>query len=250
LKDVQLHGEALIRHNGEILPREEGNGILNSIQSGEELPDGYEIVVVLWDIIPTSVAIPKGKYDVPYSERYETLVTRIPHTQYVSIVQTKVLFKVEDIKQFYKQVRELGHEGLVIKAPYMKWKDGTSTEQFKLKAEVIVELEAYALTEGEGKNAKTFGSISMRSSDELVLVDVSGIKDDMRKYIFDNWSMIRGKIFSVKSNALISNKKIEGKYSLYLPRVVEIRNDKVLANSYQEIVDEFESSLDKIEFPF
>lgn len=248
--NYELHGEALIKRDGKILNRETGNGIFNSYLSGEDIVDGDEVFIQVWDIIPLRVAQPKGTYSVDYSKRFDMLQDIISKCKHISIVDTEVLYDVESIKAKYKKAREAGEEGLVIKAPYMTWKDGTSREQFKLKAEVIVDLEIIGFTEGEGKNKKTFGSIQTKSSDDILYVDVSGISDELRLKIHNNREYYIGKIMAVKANAITSNKNIEGKMSLFLPRHVEIREDKNTANTYEEIVKEFESSLDKLEFPF
>lgn len=248
--NYELHGEALIKRDGKILNRETGNGIFNSYLSGEDIVDGDEVFIQVWDIIPLRVAQPKGTYSVDYSKRFDMLQDIISKCKHISIVDTEVLYDVESIKAKYKKAREAGEEGLVIKAPYMAWKDGTSREQFKLKAEVIVDLEIIGFTEGEGKNKKTFGSIQTKSSDDILYVDVSGISDELRLKIHNNREYYIGKIMAVKANSITSNKNIEGKMSLFLPRHVEIREDKNTANTYDEIVKEFESSLDKLEFPF
>lgn len=250
LRNHQLHGELLVKRNGIILPREEGNGMLNSLLSGGVLENDCYLFLVLWSYVPLDAVKPKSADTRPYKEVYNNLLTMFAGVDksIIDIVETEIVYTENDVRKMYSRVKESGGEGLVIKDPNMVWKDGTSRQQFKIKTEFVVELEIIGFTKGNNKFSETFGSIMMKSADDLLFVDVSGIKDDVRKYISDNRESFIGKIASVKSNAICNNKAIEGKYSLFLPRLVEIREDKNTANTFEEIKREYANSLDKIKF--
>ena len=81
------------------------------------------------------------------------------------------------------------------------------------------------------------GSLICATSDRLVEVSISGFSDELRQWITDNIDSLIGKIVTVLYNERISSKDKNraGVDSLFLPRFVEFRNDKSVANSSKEI---------------
>jgi len=240
----QFHGELLIynRNSSEILTRQEGNGILNSILKGGELSDNHVIKYGVWDSIPIKEAYSKNKYKVPYSERLNSIQSLNKEKfDNVFLVNTRIINSFEEALEHYQEVISLGGEGTIIKNPEGIWEDTTSKNCLKLKVEMEVDLKIIGYNEGYGKNSDTFGSLICESSDKLLEVSVSGFKDTERKYIFDNMNDILGKIITVKSNDILNPGKNNEKYSLFLPRYVEIRNDKSEANTLKEIQDIYDS---------
>jgi hypothetical protein len=75
----------------------------------------------------------------------------------------------------------------------------------------------------------------MASSDRLVEVNISGFSDDLREWITNNIDSLIGKIATVLYNERITSKGRGSVDSLFLPRFVEFRNDKSIANSSKEI---------------
>lgn len=51
-KDYAIEGELVVKQYGNILDRKKSNGILNSILSGGELPDGARIQMIAWNMLP------------------------------------------------------------------------------------------------------------------------------------------------------------------------------------------------------
>jgi ATP-dependent DNA ligase len=75
------------------------------------------------------------------------------------------------------------------------------------------------------------GALELESEDGRVKVSVgSGFTDDDRMSITES---IIGSIITVQYNQLIENKN--GGISLYLPRFVEIRDDKEVADTLDKI---------------
>ena len=81
------------------------------------------------------------------------------------------------------------------------------------------------------------GSLICASSDRKVIVSVSGFSVQMRQWITDNIDSVIGKIITVMYNERISSKGADRSEtdSLFLPRFVEFRSDKSVANSSEEI---------------
>lgn len=239
-EDSVTTGELLVCQKGEgtPLPRTTGNGILNSLLHGEDLDEKYLLHFVVWDIIPL-VDWYKGNYNVPYSERWKKLVACVADER-IQTIETKVTSSVQEAKDFALEWMKDGQEGAILKNADGVWKDHTSPSQVKIKAELDVDLIIKAMTPGNGKNKDTFGSLTCESSDGKLAVDVSGLTDKERQYIkatFDEeW---KDKVCVVKANQLLSPGKNNDKYSLFLPRFVEKREDKHEGDDIERIISIF-----------
>jgi DNA ligase-1 len=245
-RGFQFHGELLVYKDGELMERAEGNGVLNKIQQGKnKLPAGHEIRFVAWDMIPIEAAVPKGKYEVPYKIRLAQLEALNLFGQ-VTVVETKRVHSIREAYEHYQEQLALGLEGTILKDPEAIWEDTTSKKQVKFKLEVTIELECVGFNPGKGKNASTFGSAKLRSSDGLLTVNCSGFKDADRKYISENRDDFISTIWAVKSNAM-TKKRADGTRSLFLPQYVEQRNDKSEADSLERIELQFESAVTDLE---
>ena len=244
---LQYHGELLVERNGAVLPREQSNGILNHVVQGGSFAAGDRPVYLLWDGIPLTAIKPKGKYEVKFSARLAGLMARLAASQApgqaISLIETRIVNSLEDAYSHYRELLAKGKEGTIIKHPGAIWRDGTSKEQVKLKLEVDVDLEITGFTEGNGKNADTFGSITTKTSDGLLVVDVSGFTDAKRKELHDNRQDVIGKIMTVRANSIMTPQNGNDPHSLFLPRYVEIRTDKSEADSLARVKVQFESAI-------
>ena len=247
-KGNQIHGEMLCRDpSGKVLPREVGNGAFNSVCKGGKLPERWTVLFRVWDCIPLSAVEPKGKYTEPYGSRFEGLknyikkaVFRIHAEEGVNVdiiepIETKIVHSLSEAKAFYRQMIGTGREGAVLKNPTAIWRDGVSKEQVKLKIECDCDLKIVDFIQGEGKYKDTLGSIVCVSSDGELETNVSGFSDAMRKKIWTNKNDYVGMIATVRFNDIMQK---EGQVaSLFLPRFVEFREDKIEADSFRRIMD-------------
>jgi len=240
-------GEFLVNKDGVILPRQEGNGLLNSLAQGEDLPKGHTVEYHVWDAVPKIYFKKKGEYDCPYKDRLEYVRQCVgpAGTGPVFVSDTEIIKSWAEAKAHFKKMLKAGQEGSIIKLGSMKWEDGDSVGQIKLKQETVVELKVVGFREGRGKNASLFGSIIGQTEDGLLEVGVSGIKDALRKHISENRELYLGKIMAVKGNGVMSPQPdTDGKYSMYLPRLVEFRDDKMVADTLQQVIDQFEAAME------
>jgi len=242
-KGTQTHGELTIYIDGVMQAREIGNGIFNSLLKGGSLEPGQQVVYDCWDQIPLSAAIPKGKYDVAYQNRFLGLTTQVhaANQLHVRLTETRIVFSMAEAVVHYKEHRARKLEGTILKAPTTIWKDGTSKDQVKMKEEIDVELRVKGFNPGKGKNANTFGSIQCESECGLLEVNVSGMPDDMRAAIHADRANWPGKIITARSNSLLapSKGKKNGLWSMFLPRLIEERMDKTVADTLEQIQDQF-----------
>lgn len=260
------HGElTLVDADNNVLPREIGNGLISSILStgddSEIISNGYRLQVHLWDAIPYTAYLSSTKVDVPYSKRFDFVSSQVEKhgNSKVYIVDSKVVDTMDEaITYAGKRVAE-GGEGAVVKLPSMKWKTGTSKEQLKLKQKVQVELEILGFNEGTGKNKDLFGSLYCNSRDGMLEANVSssGMKQELKEWISANRDAVIGRVVTITANRVMEPQKETGatavfgdqivrrdpsKASLFLPVFVELRLDKTMADSYDEIQAAFQSS--------
>lgn len=248
LTGVCIQGELLVRDaDNTLLPREVGNGLLNSAFKGGEIPEGHTVVADVWDIVPTSF-----ETDLGYVERYNMLKrAMLEHTDLfaVSLIETKMVYSLEEAYEHYFQKVADGMEGTILKDPNAKWVNSTSRQQLKMKLEVDVDLKIVGYTPGKGKNESTFGSITCETSDGELSVNVSGFKDKpqkgilTRQQIWDQRDELLGTILTVRFNNIMKPTASNHLHSLFLPRAVEFRSDKDVADSLERVFEQFEAAI-------
>jgi DNA ligase-1 len=243
-RDLQLHGELLVKKGKDILPRQESNGMLNKLLKGGALPAGHRVIYKVWDVIPLSSAVAGGSYKVPYHARWDVLESMFPERGDGAItrIKTKRVYSVQEAKDHYIECLEAGEEGTVLKDAYAIWEDKTSKWQVKFKLEVTVELRVKGFKPGRNKFEGKVGSLECESQDGKLEVNVSGFPDDLRDEITANFkSDWMGSIVAVTSNSIMPERN--GTYSLFLPRFAEQRLDKKKADTLKQIQDQFEAAL-------
>jgi DNA ligase-1 len=238
--DWQYHGELLVERDGAVLPREIGNGILNSILKGGEFGAGERPVYLMWDCIPTVFAVAKGRCLKPYFTRYYDLQgSGWLTSDMIRVIPTRIIHSITEAEAHYRELLAQGKEGTVLKHPHAVWKDGTSKHQVKLKLDVDVDLEVIGFTQGKGKFAETFGAVQCATRCRGLRVDVSGFTDQRRNEINASRSTVLGQIMTVKANAVMAGEP----HSLFLPRFVELRLDKTVADSLDEVKAQFAAAV-------
>lgn len=249
LPDTQTHGEVLVMVDGAVAPREIGNGIINSVLKGGDFASNEVPTLLLWDQIPQSSVVSGGQYNTPYDVRLRNLTKQASDSTMLKLIDTRIVHNMEEAMIHYGEVLAVGGEGTILKDCDAIWKDTTSKQQVKLKLEVTVDLKIVGFTEGKGKNADTFGSITCESCDGELVVNVSGFKDKKQRGILTRAEIheirdtLVGTVMSVTSNNIMPPTKTNPKYSLFLPRFAEFRTDKVVADSLQQIKDQFANAV-------
>jgi len=246
LSHQQMHGELLVYENGVLLPREKGNGILNSLMQGGDLPRYHRVAYEAWDMIPAEAAVDGGKYEVPYSTRHKRLqdVVNTSTSNCLQVIETEIVSSYAEAMEHYRRKLAQGKEGTILKYAHAPWRDGDSKDQVKFKLEVDVDLKIIGFLPGEGKNEATFGSVVCRTEDDLLEVSVSGFTDAKRKEIHEQRDAILGKIMAVRANQVMTPSTPESLHSLFLPRHVEIRQDKAQADTLQRVLDQFKAAVE------
>lgn len=214
--------------------RAEGNGNINS-----DNPDYNNIHYTIWDYLTEDEYTLKDSKR-GYDERFDTLThTLKKHNS--SLVHVVPSFRVNNIKDALKVTSEWmnkGLEGGVLKSSKMKFKNGTSKEQLKIKLKVDVEVRCTGFIEGtkgtkyEGKNKV----ITFENDERTIKGQCSGMTDSMVDEVTKNPEKYIGKVLSVQFNDLT---KAEGHeyYALSHPRFVEWRDcDKDETDSLEKAI--------------
>lgn len=229
--DCVFDGELLVNDKGVVLDRQTGNGILNKANKGtiSDL-EARKVHATIWDIIPY-VYFADGHCPTPYSTRFATLQNMNPSGK-IHLVESAIVGDIETAKETFEKYLAAGLEGIILKDMNGPWEDKRSKGQIKFKGEMECDLKVVAVEEGSGKYTGMLGALVCVSSDGIVKVNVgSGFNDEQRKSLMPR--DLLGKIVAVKYNARIKNK--QGEESLFLPIIIEIREDKDVADSSELI---------------
>ena len=231
--DCVFDGELLVKHNGQILDRQTGNGILNKAVKGTiSEKEAAMVAATIWDIIPfTDFTETKG--NTKYETRFESLCVMMDTYQptKISLVDHWEVDNITEAHTLFEGLLAQGQEGIILKTKDGIWEDKRTKSQIKFKGELECDLKIVAIEMGTGKYTGMLGAIICESADGVVNVRVgSGFNDEQRKMLGDE---IIGKIAAVKYNARIKNK--QGEESLFLPIFLEVREDKITADNSKDI---------------
>ena len=232
--DCVFDGELVVKKHGIILDRQTGNGILNKANKGTiSEAEASLVCATVWDVIPYLYFV-DGHCPTAYSKRFNSLSLLLEKHKptRVSLVDNMVVANYEVAKQVFEIYLAEGQEGIILKDMNGDWEDKRAKHQIKFKGELECDLKIVGVEEGTGKYAGMLGAIICESADGLIKVRVgSGFSDEQRK---DYWSQtLVDKVAAIKYNMRIKNKA--GEESLFLPIVLEVREDKTVADSSGDI---------------
>lgn len=241
---VVFNGECLvIDTNGNILPRETGNGIIQ--KAGKDTISNSEamrVVFVLWDVLPYDAYL-NGLWEVERKERRELLEAAIStlDSEYVRMIEYRVVNDIGEAFDYNSEAISRGDEGVILKCESGIWKSHTSPKQLKLKLKMQFDMRVVAFRPGEGKRSGMIGSLVLQSEDGLVEAGCgTGIKEKDHEWTYqtmmERWDEIENCITTVESTSLTVDKRT-GKISLFLPVWIEFRFDKDTADTYERMLE-------------
>jgi len=130
------------------------------------------------------------------------------------------------------------------------WKSGTPDYQIKIKIIFDCEVRITGYKMGKGKFSETLGAVLYESEDGLIVGSCGGgfdnkERDDLLKRID---ALIESRqIFTIRGNDVVFNENDPEKFSIYLPRFVELRNDKSEADTCAKIQEQVKSFTDALQ---
>jgi len=221
-----------------ITDRAEGNGLINS-----STPPHDKIVFDVWDYISLEEyknAGSKIKNKTPYNVRFSELELILEHTQSSNIkcIESHTVRNIQEALEQTSKWMQQGLEGGVLKNSKAVFKDGTSTEQLKLKIQIDAEVRIVGFKDGKlgTKRASKVGSIMFENDEGTIKGQCSGFNDKELNDMTDNPEKYLNKIMTVQFNDLTKARGHDF-YALSHPRFIEIRNDKSTTNNLQEVQD-------------
>lgn len=244
--NTQVHGEMTVMKDGKVLPRQIGNGMINSVIQGGTWDEGCTPMLSVWDQIPLDCAVPGGKCMSPYRYRFLILEAQVfGALKSLKMIESRLVYSLAEAYQHFKEKLLEGLEGTIVKNPDAIWADNTSKDQVKLKLDFDADLEITHFNPGNGKWKAFFGSIGCQTVDGLLKVNVpvSGFKaDDVPKIYAMREELIRT-ILTTKSNLVLEPSPSNKLHSLFLPRPVEFRKDKTVADTLERVLDAFNEAI-------
>jgi DNA ligase-1 len=242
---VVLDGELrMVEDDGSWMDRKKGNGLLNKSIRGTITPDiAARARFIAWDIISweefSTIDKKAKKGALPYHKRWEMLEHYIAELDNDKIILSEnvVVNSLDEAQEHFADAVSRGEEGIIVKNINHRWENRRSEHLVKFKVVEECDLEVIGWSYGEdGKRlSDTMGTLTAASSDRKVIVDVPGYSDELRAEIFENIDDYMGRIITVMYNERISSKTRPNTDSVFLPRFVEFREDKEVADSSEDI---------------
>jgi DNA ligase-1 len=215
--------------------------------TGRRAEAGCEVYYDVWDQIPLDQATPGGRYQTPYSVRFSSLLQQVREggPRKIYPIESRLVYSYEEALDHYREVLGRKLEGTVLKHPEAIWFDGDSKDQVKMKLEVDVDLKIIGFNPGKPgtRTEATFGSLQLATSDGLLEASAAGFKRDLELYLHNNRESMLEKIMTIRANEVSPPCETNPLHSLYHPRVVELRHDKVEADTLHQVLDQFEAAV-------
>jgi ATP-dependent DNA ligase len=220
--------------------RKSVSGKVNQILKGTGTPDideGFHFHVFDLDDADSLIS---GQGVLPYTIRRHTLEEVIkPFKEDLNHVRLAVMHKINDVSEIgviYKRIVSEGGEGVIVKKDAV-YETKRSKSWIKIKEVNECDLVITGWYPGEGKReGKIGGFICTDSSGSMHVKVGSGFTDKDLGELSADPDSYNGKIASILYNVTITDKF--GNRSLFLPRFVEIRHDKDIADDMSSIFNE------------
>lgn len=218
--------------------REYGNGILGKVIKGTATQEECESVYYqVWDCIDTKYYKPKGVYPFSNEERRELLeiIVKESGCQHVKLIPRTIVNSFEEANTIFEGYVRSGFEGGVLKQLHTYWVDnGKPADCVKMKRKEPADLEVVGIYEGEGKAEGSLGGLILESSCGGIKVNCGSGFSDEQRINFWNEEILVGKVVEVEYDSITQDKKTL-QHSLFLPIFKQVRYDKAVADSKQDI---------------
>lgn len=214
--------------------RSEGNGLINS-----DNPPYEKIHFTVWDYLTEDeYALKECKnYDVRFADLsfyLEKVDSKLLH-----VVPSYRVYNSEDALRIVSEFMNKGLEGGVLKSYCMKFKNGTSKEQLKIKLKVDADLRVVGFLKGnKGTKYENMNKVIVYKTDDgKIKGQCSGMTDKMVEEVTRNPEKYIGSIVSVQFNDITKSEN-NYHYALSHPHFQEFRlNEKSESDTFERIVE-------------
>lgn len=233
------------------IPRVEANGLWNSQFQGEDAVLPSDIRLMALDLVDYD-SFYAGEDKTPCDKRWMTMVSmRNAYVEQIMepgdpLMHLPIMHRVHSLHKARKIVQEWishGKEGGVLKIPSAPWKDTKMTSQMKMKNEFECTLRVVTVIP-HSRNPKWVGAFLCESlhgerGEQIVTKVGSGLNEDpdsplCRTDGFDRW---QGEIIEVKAECVSKHNALQH------PRITDVRRDKIIPDTYEEVLDAYQDSL-------
>lgn len=228
-----LHGANVISDvffDGELtdLNRKSVSGKVTQILKGTAPNDiDKEFIFNVFDIEKSDV-LKTGKGNTTFIKRrqeLQLLTSFLSDESPVKLARQWVVESMEETQEIYKLIVSMGGEGVILKPEDHVYECKRSRNWVKLKQIQDCDLEITGWFPGEGKREGFIGGFICKDFSGTLEVRIgSGFTDKDLQELSQNPDSLIGKIAAIQYNEPITDKF--GGRSLFLPRFIEIRNDK------------------------
>jgi len=210
------------------LNRKSVSGKVTQILKGTAPNDiDKEFIFNVFDIEKSEV-LKSGKGTTPFLKRrkeLEFLTSFLSENGPVKLARQWVVESMEETQEIYGLIVSMGGEGVILKPEDHVYECKRSRNWVKLKQIQDCDLEITGWFPGEGKREGFIGGFICKDSSGTLEVRIgSGFTDKDLQELSQNPDSLIGKIAAIQYNEPITDKF--GGRSLFLPRFIEIRNDK------------------------
>lgn len=178
-----------------------------------------------------------GKGTIPFTKRrqeLELLLGFLKEDSRVKLARQWVVDSMEETQKIYGLIVSMGGEGVILKPEDHVYECKRSKNWVKLKQIQDCDLEITGWFPGEGKREGFIGGFICKDSTGTLEVRIgSGFTDKDLKELSQDPDSLIGKIAAIQYNEPITDKF--GGRSLFLPRFIEIRNDKSQADDMSKM---------------
>jgi DNA ligase-1 len=180
-----------------------------------------------------------GKGKILYTDRRNVLDLLWSHLtencKHICLSERWTFNSVNEMMDQYKEIVKNGGEGVICKTDAV-YECKRSRNWIKLKEVNDCDLIVTGWIPGEGRRTGYVGSLCVSDSTGKLRVDVGSGFTDADLEMFNgliNRNELIGKIVAIQYNLSITDK--HGNHSLFLPRFIEIRNDKSEADNINNV---------------
>ena len=257
--------------NGELtmdgVPRYESNGIIASVidiqskrgerteKETEKKLEAFEkkhgsfenalnsIRYTVWDTISVDEYFDKSS-KTPYLIRLlkvEQLIMKSGSSM-VYVIESRIVNTYAEAMEHFQEVlatevNGVPQEGTILKDENGTWKDGKPNTSIKMKLEMNLDLKIVGFNYGKKgtKNENVISSFNATSEDGKIITSPQGLNEETMKYVTENQNKLLGTIIECKCNGL--SKDSNGNYSLLYPAFKSFRDDKSIADSLEDVIN-------------
>lgn len=128
--------------NTDVSDRQTGNGIISKALSNSITQEEADNVVFQsWDYIDVD-AYWDGKWNVPYSERFESTKNLVGglDSHRITVIETTTVYNISEARKLYTHYLDLDLEGIILKNKFGIWEDRRSANQVKFKEVIDIDM--------------------------------------------------------------------------------------------------------------